>query len=142
MATERKTVDYLVDQMSKAGAVSARPMFGEYGVYCDGKMLAIIGDGQLFIKPTPAGRILAADAEEVPPYPGAKPYLLINAERWDNQDWLSDLVRATAAELPPKPKPAKGLGRPSSHVSDKVSSAPEGDIGMGTDSAPSTAWRH
>jgi TfoX/Sxy family transcriptional regulator of competence genes len=108
MATERKTVDYLVDQMSGAGAVSARPMFGEYGVYCDGKMVAIIGDGQLFIKPTPAGRILAADAEEAPPYPGARPYLLIDAERWDDQDWLSDLVRATAAGLPaPKPKSAR-----------------------------------
>lgn len=108
MATERNTVDYIVDQMSKAGAVSARPMFGEYGVYCDGKMVAIIGDGQLFIKPTPSGRVLAADAEEVSPYPGAKPHLLIDAERWESQDWLSDLVRATAAELPtPKPKPAK-----------------------------------
>jgi len=110
MATERKTVEYLVDRMSKAGAVSARPMFGEYGVYCDGKMVAIIGDGQLFLKPTPAGRALAADAEEVPPYPGAKPHLLI--EGWDDQDWLSDLVRATAAELPtPKPKPAKAPKR-------------------------------
>ena len=108
MATDRKTVDYIVDQMSKAGAVSARPMFGEYGVYCDGKMVAIIGDWRLFIKPTPSGRVLAADAEEVPPYPGAKPHLLIDAERWEGQDWLSDLVRATAAELPtPKPKPAK-----------------------------------
>ena len=71
-------------------------------------MVAIIGDGQLFIKPTPAGQALASDAEEVPPYPGAKPYLLIDAERWEDADWLSGLVRATAAELPtPKPKPAK-----------------------------------
>lgn len=114
MATERKTVDYLVDQMSKGGAVSAKPMFGEYGVYCDGKMVAIIGDGQLFIKPTSAGRVLATDAEEVPPYPGAKPYLLIDAECWEDQDWLSDLVRATAAELPtPKPKQPKALKKPS-----------------------------
>lgn len=108
MATDRKTVDYLVDQMSKAGAVSARSMFGEYGVYCDGKMVAIIADGQLFLKPTPAGRALAADAEEAQPYPGAKPCLLIDTDRWEDQDALSDLVRATAAELPaPKPKPTK-----------------------------------
>lgn len=108
MATDRKTVDYLVDQMSKAGAVSARPMFGEYGVYCDGKMVAIIADGQFFLKPTPAGRALAPDAEEGQPYPGAKPYLLIGADRWEDQDWLSELVRATAAALPaPKPKAAK-----------------------------------
>lgn len=108
MATDRKTVDYLVDQMSKAGAVSARPMFGEYGVYCDGKMVAIIADGQLFLKPTAAGRALAPDAEEAPPYPGAKPHLRIDADRWEDQDGLSALVRATAAELPAlKPKAAK-----------------------------------
>lgn len=108
MATDRKTVDYIIDQISKAGAIAARPMFGEYGVYCDGKMFAIIGDGQLFIKPTPAGRALAAGTEEVPPYPGAKPYLLIDADRWEDHDWLIDLVRATAADLPtPKPKRAK-----------------------------------
>lgn len=108
MATDRKTVDYLVDQMSKAGPVSARPMFGEYGVYCDGKMVAIIADGQLFLKPTPAGRALVPDAEEAPPYPGAKPQLLIDADRWEDQDALSELIRATAAALPtPKPKPAK-----------------------------------
>lgn len=108
MATDRKTVDYLVDQMSKAGPVSAKPMFGEYGVYLDGKMVAIIADGQLFLKPTPAGRALVPDAEEAPPYPGAKPQLLIDADRWEDQDALSELIRATAAELPtPKPKPAK-----------------------------------
>ncbi len=108
MATDRKTVDYLVDQMSKAGAVSAKPMFGEYGVYCDGKMVAIIADGQLYLKPTPAGRALAPDAEEAPPYPGAKPSLVIDAERWEDQDALSDLVRATTAGLPAaKPKAVK-----------------------------------
>lgn len=108
MATDRSTVDHIVDQMADAGAVSARPMFGEYGVYCDGKMVAIIGNGQLFVKPTTAGRALAADVQEVPPYPGAKPFLLIDAERWEDRAWLGDLVRATAAELPvPKARPAK-----------------------------------
>jgi TfoX/Sxy family transcriptional regulator of competence genes len=108
MTTDRKTVDYLLEQMVAAGAVTARPMFGEYGVYCDGKMVAIIADEQLFIKPTPGGRALASDAGEGSPYPGAKPQLLIDADRWEDRDWLSDLVRVTAAELPaPKPKLAR-----------------------------------
>jgi hypothetical protein len=59
---------------------------------------------------------LAPGAEDVSPYPGAKPYLLIDAERWEDHDWMSDLVHATAAELPaPKPKPAqasKKTGQP------------------------------
>jgi TfoX/Sxy family transcriptional regulator of competence genes len=113
MATDRRTVDYIVDQIAGAGAVAARPMFGEYGVYCDGKMIAIIGDDQLFIKPTAGGRALARDAAEVPPYPGAKPYLLIDADAWDDRDWLTELVRITAAQLPaPKPKPTKGRKAP------------------------------
>ncbi len=108
MATDRKTVDYLVEQMAAAGAVTARPMFGEYGVYCDGKMFAIIADEQLFIKPTVGGRALASDAAGASPYPGAKAHLLIDADRWEDREWLADLVRVTTAELPaPKPKPAK-----------------------------------
>ena len=105
MATSRKTVDYIVDQSAGAGSVAARPMFGEYGLYCDGKMVAIIGDEQLFMKPTAGGRALAEGVEEVSPYTGAKPCLLIDADRWEDRDWLTALVRITAAELPaPKPK--------------------------------------
>lgn len=108
MATNRKTVDYIIDQLANAGAVAAKPMFGEYGVYCDGKMVAIVADDQLFIKPTAAGRALAPDADLAPPYPGAKPCLLIEADRWEDGDWLAELVRATAGELPaPKAKGAK-----------------------------------
>lgn len=43
-------------------------------------MFAIIGDDQLFMKPTAGGRALAPDAEEASPYPGAKPRLLIDAD--------------------------------------------------------------
>ena len=83
-------------------------MFGEYGLYCDGKMIAIIADEQLFIKPTNGGRSLAEGAEEVSPYPGAKPCLLIGPDRWDDREWMSELARITATELPaPKPKSAK-----------------------------------
>ena len=108
MASDRKTVDFIVEQIAGAGDVSARAMFGEYGVYCDGKMVAIIGDDQLFVRPTSGGRAFAAEAEEAAPYPGAKPHLLIDAERWDDSDWMSELVRITCSELPlPKPKKTK-----------------------------------
>ncbi|HEY6815114.1 MAG TPA: TfoX/Sxy family protein [Croceibacterium sp.] len=108
MASDRKTVDFIVEQCAGAGDVSARAMFGEYGVYCDGKMVAIIGDDRLFVKPTPGGRAFADGADEASPYPGAKPCLLIDAERWDDSDWLTELIRITSLELPlPKPKKAK-----------------------------------
>ena len=108
MATQKRTVDDLLEQAMGAGAVSAKPMFGEYGVYLDGKMIGLICDDQLYVKPTASGRLQAGPVSEAPPYPGAKPHLLIEADRWDDAEWLSDLLRATAAALPlPKPRKPK-----------------------------------
>jgi TfoX/Sxy family transcriptional regulator of competence genes len=106
MATQQRTVDYLLEQASGAGALLAKPMFGEYGVYVDGKMIGSLCDDQLYVKPTASGRLHAEPVSEAPPYPGAKPHLLIEADRWDNAEWLGNLLRATAAELP-TPKPRK-----------------------------------
>ncbi|KQN28340.1 MULTISPECIES: TfoX/Sxy family protein [unclassified Sphingomonas] len=108
MASDRKTVAFIVEQLAAAGDVSAKPMFGEFGVYCDGRMVALICDDQLFVKPTPGGRAFAGAIDEGAPYPGAKPCLLVDADRWDDADWLAELVRISTAELPlPKPKKAK-----------------------------------
>jgi len=108
MAADPKTVSFLVEQMSGSGDVTARQMFGDWGIYCDGRMVALTSDGQLFVKPTAGGRAFAAGAEEAPPYPGAKPCLLVDPERWDDAEWLSELIRISAAELPlPKPKRRK-----------------------------------
>ena len=108
MASQQGTVDFLLDQMAGAGSVNAKKMFGEYGLYCNGKMFAIVADDQLFIKPTDAGRAwISAQGtlEEAPPYPQAKPYFLIDGGLWDEREWLTQLAQRTVAELPqPKPK--------------------------------------
>jgi TfoX/Sxy family transcriptional regulator of competence genes len=108
MATQQRTVDFLLEQASGADALSAKPMFGECGVYLDGKMIGLICDDQLYVKPTASGRLHAEPVSEAPPYPGAKPHLLIEADRWDDAEWLVNLLRATAEELPiPKPRKPK-----------------------------------
>lgn len=106
MASQQSTVDYLLEQIAGAGEVSARKMFGEYGVYCDGRIVALICDDQFFLKPTPQGReLLGAAVDEQPAYPGARPSLRIGGDRWDDADWMAHLVRVTTAALPlPKPK--------------------------------------
>jgi DNA transformation protein len=103
MSSKQSTVDFRVGQMRYAGAVSSRKMFGEYAIYCDGKVVALVCDDQLFVKPTDAGRDHIGTPEPAPPYPGAKPYFLIDGDRWDDDRWLSELILATAAALP-KPK--------------------------------------
>jgi DNA transformation protein and related proteins len=108
MATERSTVDAILRCAASAGDVSARAMFGEYALYLDGKLVALICDDALFVKLTAAGQAIAADAELASPYPGAKPILAIKKSRWENGEWLAGLLLATAAGLPmPKPKRRK-----------------------------------
>lgn len=105
MATTQGTADFILEQIAGAGTVSARKMFGEYGVYCDGKIVALICDEQLFVKATDAGRAFIGEVDEAPPYPGGKPAFLIDGAAWDDADWLSELFALTAAALPaPKPK--------------------------------------
>jgi DNA transformation protein and related proteins len=113
MASDQGTVDFIMDQLSGLNGVSARKMFGEYGVFYEDKTVALICDNQLFVKPTAPGRALAVGAIEAPAYKGAKPSLVIDPERWDDREWLSALVMATAAALPtPPPKRPRKAAAP------------------------------
>jgi TfoX/Sxy family transcriptional regulator of competence genes len=106
MATDRDFADYILEQLEGASEVTAKMMFGEYSLFLNGKMVAILADNQLFIKPTEAGRKYIGEPEEAPPYTGAKNYFLI--DNLDDPDWLSELVRITEKELPlPKKKKRK-----------------------------------
>lgn len=106
MASRPEFVQYTVDQLSDAGAITYRKMFGDYGVYCDGKIFALICDDQLFIKITEAGKRLAPYLQTMPPYEGAKPYFLV--EEIDDRKFLAEFVTETCKELPmPKPKKKK-----------------------------------
>ncbi len=108
MATGQGTMDFLLDQLSMLGEASGRKMFGEYCLYLAGKPVGLVCDDQLYLKPTQAGRAMLGDAVEGAPYPGARPHLLITPDQWEDAEWLCDIVRATARELPqPRPKRRK-----------------------------------
>lgn len=108
MATSRGTVDFILDQASGAGEVSARPMFGEYGFYHDGKLIGLICDDTLFVKPTIGACAQFPEAERASPYPGAKAQL-VATPLLDEPDRLAAVIRAAWADLPlPKPRKTKG----------------------------------
>ena len=107
MASDLKFVEFVYDQITTSGAVRYQKMFGEYAIYCDEKIVALVCDNRLFVKPTDAGRELIADVIEASPYPAAKPWFLIETQIEDG-DWLTNLIRMTARVLPePKPKKPK-----------------------------------
>lgn len=105
MASKQTTLDFILEQMATAGVIASKKMFGEYGIYCDTKIVALVCDDQLFIKPTAAGKTFIGNFTEKPPYPGAKPYLYISGDLWEDAEWLSELIKVSAKELPlPAPK--------------------------------------
>ena len=108
MATSQSTIDFILDQLASLPSVRARKMFGEYGLYCDEKLVGLVCDNQLFVKITPAGKALVGERyAEGEPYPGAKPSLVVSADDLENEGRLSELIRVTAAGLlPPKRKAA------------------------------------
>jgi len=107
MASDKEFVDFVLDQIENAGEITAKKMFGEYGVFSNGKIFALICDNKLFIKPTESGRAFIQNVVEAPPYEGAKPSFLIE-DKIEDRDWLSELIRISLKELPePKPKKKK-----------------------------------
>ena len=106
MASDADLVQYIADQCSGAGEITVKKMFGDYGIYCDGKIFGLICDDCFYLKPTEGGRALLRQAELRPPYEGAKDYFYIADV--DDRDYLSSLVRETCKELPtPKSKKKK-----------------------------------
>jgi TfoX/Sxy family transcriptional regulator of competence genes len=99
MASDRSFVDFLVDQMGDAGLITQKKMFGEYAIYCDGRVVALVCDNQLFVKPTAGGREYIGDPVEAPPYPQARPHFLIEGE-FEDREWIGGLIRVTREELP------------------------------------------
>ena len=99
MASNKEFVDFVVGQIENAGFIDFKKMFGEYAVYADGKVVALICDNRLFIKPTEGGRKFIGDVVEESAYPGAKKSFLIE-DGIEDREWLSELVRITARELP------------------------------------------
>jgi len=108
MSTRKDTADFLLEQLSGLEDVRARRMFGEYGIYVGDRFVAVVCDEDLFIKPNDGARGYFSGFVERAPFPGAKPWLMVPGERWDEREWLVGLFLVSAAALPAvKPKVRK-----------------------------------
>ena len=112
MASSIDTVQYICDQADLDQRLAFRKMFGEYALYLDRKVVALICDDQLFLKPTPEGKAYLGKVSEAPPYEGAKNFYLLSAEL-DDPERLREVLQVTARALPePKPKRARSRSVP------------------------------
>jgi len=106
MNSKPQFLNYVCGQLTDAGEITYRKMFGSYGIYMDGKFIALICDDQFYLKPTSIGRTILGSPTEAPPFDGAKNWFLI--EDLDNSELFTRLLIASWEELPyQKPKKPK-----------------------------------
>ena len=104
MASDLKTVAFIVDQSGLGARLEYKRMFGEYALYLNTKVVAFVCDNKLFLKPTDAGRAVLGSPVEAPAYPGSKNYFLLQ-EELEDPALLRRALEVTESVLPlPKPK--------------------------------------
>lgn len=112
MASSPEFVQYVADQLSAAGIITYRKMFGEYALYCNGKIFALICDDQLLLKKTEAAARIAPYLELVP-IPGYEEKKFFLIEDVDDKEFLTRIVVESCKELPmqKKRKPKKSVSK-------------------------------
>jgi DNA transformation protein len=97
-------VDYVIDQLSAWGEVSARKMFGGAGLYRDGTMFALIADDVAYLKVDDSNREDFVEAGSLPfnPYPDkvkttVMSYYEIPADVLENPDLLAEWAERSLA---------------------------------------------
>ena len=106
MATPPETLAHLLDALDPL-PLTVRKMFGEAALYLNGKVVALVCNDQLFLKPTPNAQAALPHCPTGHPYPGAKLHLLVT-DALDDPALVIRALQAIAADLPaPKPKKRK-----------------------------------
>ena len=123
MQSRNSFVEHVVEMLQPLGDVSARSMFGGWGVYCDGLMFALIANDELYLKGDDQTKAEYAAASMAPfIYENAKgtkriemSYYAATAEAMDDPvellQWakkgVAAAARGNAAKKPKKASPAK-----------------------------------
>ena len=83
MSTQKETVNYIVQKLGSKNVFSTRAMFGEYALYANGVVVALICDNQLYVKDMPESQELADYCDMDTPYPGAKDHYLVEYHHFE-----------------------------------------------------------
>lgn len=107
MSTEKETIEFILEKLGEPERFRTRAMFGEYALYADGKVVALVCDDTLYVKITPQSVELEPLCDKDEPYPGAKPYYVIEENQLSTISHLPDILLDTAKALPAPKKSRK-----------------------------------
>lgn len=103
MASTKKYLNFILEQLSGLEDISYRAMMGEYIIYYRGRIAGGIYDDRLLVKPVKSAVSYMPSAAYELPYEGAKKMLLV--DNVDSKEYLTGLFESMYDELPvPKPK--------------------------------------
>jgi len=110
----REFANHVCDLLSPLGPVTARAMFGGFGIYLDGLMFGLIADEVLYLKADAISKA-AFEAAGMGPFkpwedkPMVMPYWEIPSEAWDEPEQFCAWGRSAfdAALRNRKPKASK-----------------------------------
>jgi DNA transformation protein and related proteins len=107
MATQKETIEFILGKLRDRGRFTARAMFGEYALYADGKVVALVCDDLLYVKILPASNELERQCEKGEPYPGAKPHYIVEEGQLSTIGRLPAILCAVAEAISGKKDKAK-----------------------------------
>jgi TfoX/Sxy family transcriptional regulator of competence genes len=79
-------------------------MFGEYALYVDGKVVALICNDLLYVKILDASHELERKCEKGEPYPGARPHYIVEEGQLSTIERLPAILCYIAESIPEKKK--------------------------------------
>ena len=106
MATQKETVEFILAKLRDSKRFSVRAMFGEYALYADGKVVALVCDDLLYVKILPASQELESLCEKGHPFPGARPHYIVEEVQLSTIENLPNILVAIANSIPNKKKKA------------------------------------
>ena len=102
MASSKKFLSFIMEQLSELPEIAFRPMMGEYVLYYRDKVIGGVYDDRFLVKPAAAAASLMPGAAFDLPYEDERPMLMVRDV--ENRDFLKKLVEATYDDLPPPKK--------------------------------------
>lgn len=120
MATSKEYALFVENQFRGLEGFTLKRMFGEYGMYLQGRVLGFLADEQILLQSTPTAMRLLPEAERRELFPGSKLFIVFPDE--GNSQLLKSVSMAMLDELEfPKPrKSARARGRSQGQTHNKT----------------------
>src|SRR5271167_3987968 len=90
MVASDSFAEFLREQLAPLGRITVRRMFGKTGVFCDGLMLAMVTDDNLYFRVDDHNRAAFKEAEAFPPLNYGKKGRTIDLSFWRAPERLFD----------------------------------------------------